>query len=225
MWVCFSCLFIHEYLLLQSSAIAVCFYGCMRPVLCLNFYVCAACHSICSYEHVLYGHRMEATHFTNVCGSPVFWEFCVWCGCRRKAALFLRLCVSERVCVWCGQRLKRASVHMGTNDRIWFSEPICKKDERNQTSKNYGRGLARPPTEISLQRQMVSWWSPFFTLHLVNSNEPPQQFECHHCFKIRDIKELITNQIWDWYQTILGELWNKQKQPNYPHSPLLLPKS
>lgn len=45
------------------------------------------------------------------------------------------VCVCERVCVWCGQRLKRASVHMGTNDRIWFSEPICKKMKETKLVK------------------------------------------------------------------------------------------
>lgn len=39
------------------------------------------------------------------------------------------------VCVWCGQRLKRALVHMGTNDRIWFGEPICKKMKETKLVK------------------------------------------------------------------------------------------
>lgn len=58
--------------------------------------------------HVLYGHSMEAAHFTNVCGSPVFWASCV-CGevADGKQPSFASVCVSGRVCVWCGQRLKR----------------------------------------------------------------------------------------------------------------------
>lgn len=88
-------------------------------------------------------------------------------GCRREAALFC-MCVCERVCVWCGQRLKRASVHMGTNDRICFTEPVSERkerDERNRASKSQRRGLGRPPTEVSLQRQMVSPRSPVLTPH------------------------------------------------------------
>lgn len=122
-----------------------------------------------------------------------------------KQLLFASVCV----CVWCGHRLGRASVHMGTNDRIWFSEPICKKMKETKLVKTHigirAEGLARPHTEISLQRRMVSRRSPVFTRRLLNGNEPLQQCECFHCFTVCDIKELITNQIWDWYQTILGK--------------------
>ena len=87
-------------------------------------YVCvwAASHSICSYACVFYGHRMGAAHFTNV-GRPCSGSSVYGVVADGKQLSFLRLCVS----VWCGQRLKSALVHMGTNDRIWFSEPICKK--------------------------------------------------------------------------------------------------
>lgn len=54
----------------------------------------------------------------------------VWCGCRHKAALFFHLRVPECVCVWCDNSLKRALAHMGTNDRILFSEVNCKKMKR-----------------------------------------------------------------------------------------------
>lgn len=111
---------------------------CMHVILA-NFQVCVCvccCHSVFSHKHVLYGHRMEAAHFPNVCGSPVFWEFCVWCACRWKAAPFcICVCVPERVCVWCGQRLKGALVHMGTNDRICLSKPICKKMKETKLVK------------------------------------------------------------------------------------------
>lgn len=50
-----------------------------------------------------------------------------------KQLLFASVCV----CVWCGHRLRRASVHMGTNDRIWFSEPICKKMKETKLVKTH----------------------------------------------------------------------------------------
>lgn len=95
--------------------------------------------------------------------KPLIWQMCVGRLHSGSAVSLLHVCVC--VCVWCGQR---AAVHMGTNDRICFSEPVCEKkenDERNQAGKNQRRGLSRPPTEISLQRQMVSPRSPVLTRH------------------------------------------------------------
>lgn len=81
--------------------------------------MCVACHSICSYEHVLYGYKMEVAHFTNVCGSPVFWEFCVWCGCRRKAALF---CACVCLCVVWSKAEKSLGSHGNKwQDLVWWA--------------------------------------------------------------------------------------------------------
>ena len=53
---------------------------------------------------------------------------CVWCGRGRKAALFcICVCVWTRLCVVWSKAEKRASVHMGTNDRIWFKWALSVK--------------------------------------------------------------------------------------------------
>lgn len=106
--------------------------------------------NVCSY--VLYGHRMEAAHFRNVCGSLVLQEFCMWCGCRRKAAPFC-------LCVWCGHRLGRATVHMGTNDRIWFSEPICKKMKETQLVKTHIGIRAEALPDLTQRNHCSVRWS------------------------------------------------------------------
>lgn len=99
--------------------------------------VCVACHSLCSYEHVLYGHRMETTHLTNVCGSPVLREFCVWCGCRTESSsLFatVSVCVNVSVCGVVKGR-KEPEFTWEKKDRIWFGRPICKKMKETKLVK------------------------------------------------------------------------------------------
>lgn len=165
---------------LQSSSISVCFFfnvSVWSFGSVLYVHVCCPSFSVLIWTCVVWS-RDGSRSF----GKRV-WVACVLgvrCGCRRKAALFLHLCVCLNVSV-CGvvKGWKRASVHMGTNDRIWFSEPACKEEKKMKGTKlvkNQRRDLARPPTEISLQRQMVSRRSPVFSLHLLNSYEPPQSF-------------------------------------------------
>lgn len=144
------------------------------PQAFLRASLCRRDHLVC-FVHAHVSPAVQRAHL-NMCRmvagrKPLIWQTCVVCLHLGSAVSHLCVCVCERVCVWCGQRLKRASVHMGTNDRICFSEPVCEKkqkDERTRASKNQRRGLSRPPTEISLQRQMVSPRSPVLTRH------PPQ---------------------------------------------------
>lgn len=82
--------------------------------------------------------------FTNVCWVPVLLEFFVWCGCRWKAALF---CVCA--CVWCGLKLRRTLPQLGTNDRIWFSEPICKQMKETKLVKIHTEIRALRPCQTS----------------------------------------------------------------------------
>lgn len=92
----------------------LCFnYPCMNVCFCNPLaFVCALMSifmkNVCSYEDVLYGHRMKATHFRNVCGSLVLQEFYMWCGCRRKAAPF---CLCVCLCVVWSQAGKSLSSH------------------------------------------------------------------------------------------------------------------
>lgn len=108
--------------------------------------VCVVHHSVCSCEHVSYGHGKEATHLS-VCVCVC----CLWECCRWKAAY---LCVWTCLCVVRSQSLR--SHGSKWQDLVL----VCRlqretKYERNQTSKNQRWDAARPPTETSPQRQMV----------------------------------------------------------------------
>lgn len=212
-WVCFSRVYLFCACMCSFSSTRVCVYVC----------VCIACHSICWYEHVLYGRRSLSECVWVGCALGVLRV--VWSQAESSSLLRLCVCVCERVCVWCGQRLKRASVHMGTNDRIWFSEPICKKDERNQTSKKLElrpcQTSHRDFTAASDGQLMVTSFHSASLQQLWATAViwmPPQlQNTWHKRTHYKPILGLQPNNT--------GEMLNKQKQPNYPHWPLLLPKS
>ena len=159
-----------------SAQVLVCV--CVSVCVCVCVCVCVACHTVRSYEHVSYGHSLEAAHFTNVCGSPVFWASCV-CVVRSRTEssplLHLRVCLNASVC----GVVKGWKESLGSHGNKWQDlvvvSSICKKMKETKLVKTGAETFARTPTEISLQRQMVSWWSPvcfvflggfFWSLHL-----------------------------------------------------------
>lgn len=94
-----------------------CFYFFVTVFLWTYFVHAFKCSSTC----VVWSQHGSRSLHQCVWVACVLGVLCVWCGRGRKAALFcICVCVWTRLCVVWSKAEKRASVHMGTDDRIWF---------------------------------------------------------------------------------------------------------
>lgn len=126
--------------------------------------------------------------------KPLIWQTCVgrlrsgsavWLQ-TESSSLFASVCVCLNVSV-CGvvKGWKRASVHMGTNDRIWFSEPVCKEEKKMKETKLVKISAETSPDLPQRFHCSVRWSVDAHRFSLCTSStvmSHHDHFECHHCF-------------------------------------------